>query len=85
MDYSKDKKMYGENMSGQNPNAGEDQIHWSGHADGNSDGSIVDSAGVSDGLSSLEGISVKNAEMVTANQRPESNTEKAGMFTMGVS
>ena len=85
MNYSKDKKMCNENMSDQSANAGENQTHFSGNTEGGRDEKIMDSAGVTDGLSSMEGISVKNAEGVCTNQRPKGNTEKVGTFTMGVS
>lgn len=84
--YSTDKKMYAKNSMGHNPNDGENHMAFVGNTEGSRDESIADSAGVADGLASMEAISVKNAEMVTANQRPESNKEKvAGSFTMGVS
>ncbi len=85
MDYSKDKKMYNENMADQSANAGENQTHFSGSTEGSRPDSIIDSAGVADGLSSMEGIEVKNAESVCVNQRPKGNTEKTGAFTIGVS
>lgn len=84
-DYSNDKKMYNENMSDQSANAGENQTHFSGNTESGRDESIMDKAGVEDGLSSLAPCSVKNAEMVTTNQRPEGNTAKDGQFTIGVS
>ena len=86
MDYSKDKKMYKENSGHHNPNDGENQIAYSGNTEYKRDESIADKAGVEDGLGSMEGISVKNAEMVTANQRPYENSESAGgPFKIGVS
>lgn len=85
-DYSKDKAMYAKNSVGHNPNEGENQTAFSGNTEGNRDESRADSAGVVDGLASMESISVKNAEYVTENQRPEGMTEKVGgSFTMGVS
>lgn len=84
--YSTDKKMYDKNTMGHNPNDGENNMHFTGNTEGGRDESIADSAGVGYGLSSLEAISVKNAEYVTSNQRPEGMTEKVdGMFTLGVS
>ena len=83
--YEKDKKMYGGNTSSQGANLGENQVHFTGNAEGSRDETISDSAGVADGLSSMEAISVKNAENVCENQRPKGMTEKAGSFTMGVS
>ena len=89
MDYSKDKKMYKENMSGHNPNDGENQVHFSGNSEGSRDESIHDSSGVEDGLSSMQAIDVKNAENVCYNQRPKGKSESvsgnAGSFKMGVS
>ena len=85
-DYSTDKKKLGENQMGHNPNDGENQIHFSGNSEGGRDESIRDSAGVADGLSSMEAVSVKNAENVCPNQRPKGMTDKVdGSFTMGVS
>ena len=83
MDYSKDKKMYNENMGGHNPNAGENQMHFSGNAEGGRDESISDSAGVADGLGSLASIEVKNAEDVCQNQRPKGKRSSDGGFTIG--
>ena len=84
--YAKDKHMYDKNSMGHNPNDGENQIKFSGNTEGSRDESRADSAGVVDGLSSMEAISVKDAEMVTSNQRPEHNIDKVdGSFTMGVS
>jgi len=71
-----------DNSSG--ANAGEDQVHFQENIDGEGPKTTM-SAGVGDGLSSFEKISVKNAEGVCENQRPKGNTEKVGSFTMGVS
>ena len=67
-----------------NPNAGENQTCWSGTAgkEGAKSGS-ADSAGVVSGLSSVEKANVKNAEMVTQNQRPEARRVKAGKYSIG--
>ncbi len=83
--YSTDKKKYNENSVGHNPNDGENQIAFSGNSEGGRDESRADKAGVEDGLASMEAISVKNAEYVTENQRPEGMTEKVGAFKIGVS
>jgi len=63
-----------------NPNAGENQVH---NAEGGSP-STSDSAGVGDGLSSLETISVKDAEGVCQGQRPEGKITSSGSFKIGV-
>lgn len=78
--YSRDKKGYDANMDGHNPNEGENQSHYSD--DRGAVGSM-DSSGVGDGLSSIEATDVKNAEMVSQNQRPEGRRESAGSFTIG--
>ena len=83
--YSTDKKMYNSNSQGHNPNDGENQISWSGNTEGKRDQSISMSAGVVDGLSSMTGIEVKNAERVCPNQRPKGNMMKDGEFEIGVS
>ena len=62
-----------------NPNAGEGKMHYSSGGAENT----ADSAGVQDGLSSLESIDVKNAEMVSQNQRPEGRTETVGPYKLG--
>ena len=86
MDYSKDKQKFYQNMDGHNPNDGENQIHFEETISGNYEPKIMDSSGVEDGLSSLKGISVKNAEDVCYNQRPKGNTDKVdGSFVIGVS
>ena len=75
----KDMKMKGYNTY-HSPNDGENQLHYSG----NGEGYNTDSAGVQSGLSHVESASnVKNAEMVTLNQRPESRQEKAGSYKIG--
>ena len=78
--YDMNKKGYSHNMSDYSPNAGENHMTYSsGGAE-----SVGDSAGVVDGLSTLEAAPVKNAEMVTMNQRPEGRRESAGDgFVMG--
>lgn len=63
---------------GHNPNSGEGQEFYSSKAGRSSTTGIIDSAGVADGLSSVEGTDVLNAQTVTANQRPESKRESAG-------
>lgn len=66
-----------------NPNAGENQTHFSGSA-GNegAKSSRADSAGVVSGLSSVEKANVKNAEMVCQNQRPKAR-RTGGKFPIG--
>ena len=67
-----------------NPNAGENQTHFSGNTEGGGGASIGDSAGVSDGLSEVSSMPVKDGEpMVTQSQRPKSYRDKAGKFTCG--
>ena len=87
--YSTDSKKLKENSAGHNPNDGENQMTFSGSTEGSRDESIYDKAGVEDGLSTMESISVKNAEHVCPNQRPKGMTEKisgdAGSFKLGVS
>jgi hypothetical protein len=82
-DYSKDKKGYHKNVSGGSANDGENQIHFTGNSEGGRSHSIGDSAGVSDGLSHVEGMEVKNAEKVCENQRAKGNTKSSGPFTIG--
>lgn len=72
-----------ENMSGHNPNDGENQTHYSGNAEGGRTASVIDSAGVGDGLSHVGGIEVKNAENVCPNQRPKGRTDSSGSFKIG--
>lgn len=62
-----------------NPNAGENQTHYSG----GSAGSNGDSAGVQSGLSNVESCGVKNLESVSQNQRPKARSEKASGFRIG--
>jgi len=57
-----------------NPNAGEGKMHYT--SSGSYSGGL--SAGVADGLSSAESMSVKNAENVCQNQRPKSNQKSVG-------
>lgn len=83
MDYSKDKKMYSENCCGHNPNDGENQTHFSGNTEGGRSATVVDSAGVGDGLSMVEGCEVENAESVSQGQRPMANRHTSGPFTVG--
>ena len=61
------------------PNVGENQTHYSGGGKG----SNSDSAGVTSGLSMVESASVKNAESVSANQRPKARSTKAGSYRIG--
>lgn len=73
-------------VTGGSPMDGENQIHYSGNAEGSRDESVTMSAGVADGLSSMESMDTTNAESVTHyNQRPEGNSESAGgSFKIGV-
>jgi len=57
-----------------NPNAGENETHYS--SSGSSKGGL--SAGVADGLSSATSMEVKNAEGVSQNQRPKGNRKSCG-------
>lgn len=67
-------------MNQHNPNAGENQTHYSGGA---SSKGGVPSAGVASGLSSSQSCSVKNAESMSQNQRPKARSEKTGSFRIG--
>jgi len=71
------------NGAGGSANKGENQTHFSGNAEGGRTASVGDSAGVADGLSSIEACEVKNLEHVTDNQRPKGRTESDGPFTIG--
>jgi len=64
-------------MKGHNPNDGAGKMHHSGNAEGGRKMGGL-SAGVKDGLSSNKDINVKNAEMVSQNQRPKGRTENIG-------
>lgn len=62
------------------PNDGENQEHYSSGMKGYNN----DKAGVEAGLSHVEAAGdVKNIEMVTLNQRPESRQEKTGPYKIG--
>lgn len=65
-----------------NPNAGENQVHYSGASADASGPNGMDAAGVTDGLGSIAKIDVKNAETVTTNQRPVESHMKTGAFTI---
>lgn len=86
-DYSKDKKKYKENRGDYNAEVGENKMDFVGNSEGGRDESISDTAGVEDGLGHIAGVEVKNAEMVTSNQRPvarsESVSNRAGTFKVG--
>ena len=62
-----------------NPNAGENQSHYSSGGKGSSRGS----AGVADGLSHVAPCNVKNSENVCQNQRPKARSDKSGSFRIG--
>ena len=66
-----------------NPNAGENQVFYSGNADGNTHSKSMDSAGVTEGLSMIEKCNTKDYENITENQRPMSSSMKSGTFTIG--
>lgn len=83
-DYSKDKKKYSSNVMDYDPNVGENQMHFSGNSEGGRSAMVSDSVGVVGGLSALDTIEVKNAEMVCVNQRPKGRTESDGPFTIGI-
>lgn len=87
--YSTDKKMYDKNTMNHDPNAGENVMHYEGNAEMKRDMMIADKAGVEDGLGMLMPCEVKNAEMVTMNQRPMANSmdvsDMAGKFKIGTS
>ena len=74
-------------MADYNPNAGENQTHFSGNTEGGRTASMDVSSGVQDGLSMAETLGdseIKNGEpMVTQNQRPKSYQKKTGQFTCG--
>ena len=57
-----------------NPNAGENNSHYS--SGGSKSGGL--SSGVQDGLSHAESFDSKNAEGVTQSQRPKSNSKSCG-------
>lgn len=85
--YDTSKKVYSHNKMGgdmYSPNAGENHMTYDSSSSRSSTSSIGDSAGVKDGLAYLDAAPVKNAEMVTENQRPEGRRESAGDgFVMG--
>jgi hypothetical protein len=66
-----------------NPNAGENQVHYSGSSADASGANGMDSAGVADGLSSIAKCDVKDYEGVTQNQRPEAMSMSSGSFKIG--
>lgn len=66
-------------MKDHNPNAGENQTHYSGGGKG----SNSDSAGVTSGLSMVSSCGCKNAESVSVNQRPKANSMKSGSYRIG--
>ena len=66
-------------MKDHNPNAGENQSHFSS---GSSKGSVP-SASVQSGLSEAYACDVKNAENVSQAQRPQARSEKSGGFRIG--
>ena len=66
-------------MKEHNPNAGENQTHFSS---GSMKGSVP-SASVQSGLSEAYACDVKNAETVSAAQRPHARSEKSGSFRIG--
>jgi hypothetical protein len=66
-----------------NPNAGEDQVFYSGNADGNTGPKSLDPAGVTMGLSMVEKCNTKDYDNTTVNQRPMSSSMKAGAFRIG--
>lgn len=76
--YDKMKKGYDHSMSDYSPNAGEGHMFFDSSSSRAGTTGIVDAAGVKDGLSAVDGIQVKDAEMVTVGQRPESRRESAG-------
>ena len=85
MDYSVDKKMYSSNTMDQDPNKGENVMHYEGNTEMQRDMNVADKAGVMDGLGMVEKCEVKNAEMVTMNQRPMAKSMKDGPFKIGTS
>jgi hypothetical protein len=76
--YKMQEKGYSHNMADYSPNAGENQELYDSSASRSSTTGIADMAGVEYGLSMVKGTEVKNAEMVTDNQRPEGRRESAG-------
>lgn len=71
-------------MKDHNPNAGENSMHFSGNSEGGRTSSVVDKAGVEDGLSSIEACTeCKNMGDVTANQRPMADSMSVGAFKIG--
>lgn len=84
-DYTKDRAKMKDNTSDYSPNVGENVMHYEGNSEGGRDSSVQDMAGVEYGLGSIASIEVKNAEMVTQNQRPEGRTDMYGEFEIGIS
>jgi hypothetical protein len=66
-----------------NPNAGENQVHYSGNSADTGSSKGMDSAGVVDGLSTIAKCDVKDYEGITVNQRPEANSMTSGSFKIG--
>tara|TARA_R110000803_G_C11698037_1_gene285025 strand:- start:104 stop:337 length:234 start_codon:yes stop_codon:yes gene_type:complete len=66
-----------------NPNAGENQVHYSGNSADASGSKGMDSAGVVDGLSTIAKCDVKDYEGVTQNQRPEAMSMTSGSYKIG--
>lgn len=66
-----------------NPNDGENQVYYSGNAEGGRKAKVIDKAGVADGLSSIGTCEVKNAGKVSANQRPLEDSMNYGSFKIG--
>jgi hypothetical protein len=71
-------------MKDHSPNEGENNMHFSGNSEGGRSSSIVDKAGVEDGLSSMEACAdCKNMGDVTHNQRPMADSMSSGSFKIG--
>jgi hypothetical protein len=70
-------------MKDYNPNSGENQVFYSGNADGNAGTAKMDSAGVMDGLSMIEKCNTKDYAGITENQRPMSESMTSGSFKIG--
>ena len=79
------KKMSSHSYGDIDPNAGENQVHYSGNTEGGRTASVIDSSGIEYGLSEVSSMPVKNGEpMVTRSQRPESYRKKIkGGFVCG--
>ena len=70
-------------MKEYDPNAGENQVFFSGNADGNTNSKSMDSAGVTDGLSMIEKCNTKDYANISVGQRPLSTSMKSGPFKIG--